>query len=173
LTDFRFIPFGLLEGHRHRTVNECRGGPEHALTHLGRGPVQTPGAGRHRLLSIPPSIGDRLPTCETRPLLVPLVTQIGKQPLSLSRTMPAYGFGSSDRDKESARFVSSQHAKVLRGSFSPNNYDRQQQTNLTSFGKQSLSVRTNVPAHVFGSQPRMVFKTSQTPVRAARRGEWA
>ncbi|GIL43142.1 hypothetical protein Vafri_973 [Volvox africanus] len=88
---------------------------------------------------------------------------IGKQTLSLSRTMPAYGFGSSDRDKESARFLTSQHAKALRGSFSPNNYDRQQPNNITSFGKQSLSVRTNLPAYGFGSQPRMVFKTSQTP----------
>lgn len=90
--------------------------------------------------------------------------QIGKQTLSMSRTMPAYGFGSSDRDKESTRFVTSQHAKVLQGSFSPNNYDRQQPNNITSFGKQSLSVRQNLPAYGFGSQPRLVFKTSQTPV---------
>ncbi|KAG2442804.1 hypothetical protein HXX76_002883 [Chlamydomonas incerta] len=88
---------------------------------------------------------------------------IGKQTLSPSKTMPAYGFGSSSREKEGQRFMSSTHAKTLRGSFSPPNYNHQQPENTTGFGKQKLSRNTNVPAYGFGSQPRLQFKTSTTP----------
>ncbi|KXZ56623.1 hypothetical protein GPECTOR_1g561 [Gonium pectorale] len=141
------------------------------------GSYDVPGAMGHQVASVKPSSPsfslprtDRLKDkYEALSKTMPAAGQyetwnsIGKQTLSLSRTMPAYGFGSSSRDKESARFITSSHAASLRGRFSPNNYDRQQPHNLTSFGKQSLSVKQNVPAYGFGSQPRMAFKTSQTP----------
>ncbi|KAG2450076.1 hypothetical protein HYH02_000180 [Chlamydomonas schloesseri] len=88
---------------------------------------------------------------------------IGKQTLSLSKTMPAYGFGSSSREKEGQRFMSSTHAKMLRGSFSPPNYNHQQPENTTGFGKQQLSCNATLPSYGFGSQPRLQFKTSTTP----------
>ncbi len=78
--------------------------------------------------------------------------------------MPAYGFGSSSREKEGQRFMSSTHAKTLRGSFSPPNYNHQVPENTTGFGKQKLSRNETVPAYGFGSQPRLQFKTSTTPV---------
>lgn len=64
--------------------------------------------------------------------------------------------------------MSSTHAKTLRGSFSPPNYNHQQPENTTGFGKQKLSRNTNVPAYGFGSQPRLQFKTSMTPVSRLR-----
>jgi hypothetical protein len=79
------------------------------------------------------------------------------------QTAPSYGFGSSDRDKESNRYVTSQHAKLMRGRQSPNHFDSQTEQTITSFGRQSLSRRSTLPAYGFGSQPRMTFKTTNTP----------
>jgi Sperm-tail PG-rich repeat len=93
---------------------------------------------------------------------VPL--QIGKQTLSLSKTVPAYGFGSSTRDKEENRFLTSAHTvRTRKGTESPANYGHQQQHTLSSFGKQTLASRQSTPSYGFGSAPRLVFKTSATP----------
>ncbi|KAG2495719.1 hypothetical protein HYH03_006319 [Edaphochlamys debaryana] len=88
---------------------------------------------------------------------------IGKQTLSLSRTMPAFGFGSSSRETEEKRFLTTTHAKMHQGKYSPNNYHHQLPENITSFGRQPLSRKANVPAYGFGSQPRLTFKSSTTP----------
>lgn len=63
-------------------------------------------------------------------------TSLGKQPLSLSRTMPAWGFGRSTWDREEKRYLTQGHTRELRGSASPANYDHQNPSMVTSFGRQ-------------------------------------
>lgn len=88
---------------------------------------------------------------------------LGKQTLSPNKTLPAYGFGSSDRDRESRRFVSPNHVAALRGTASPSNYDHQTSETTTSFGRQALSRQQNVPSYGFGSAPKATFKVTDTP----------
>jgi hypothetical protein len=88
--------------------------------------------------------------------------QIGKQTLSTSVTLPAYGFGGSTREQEGNRFLTSGHAaKQQHGKYSPAHMNNQTDRNLSSFGKQSA--RASPPAYGFGSTPKMTFKTSTTP----------
>ncbi len=77
--------------------------------------------------------------------------------------MPAYGFGGSTREQEYNRFITSGHAKIKAGTFSPNNYNHQTADRLTSFGKQPLSRITSTPSYGFGSTPKLTFKMSTTP----------
>ena len=93
--------------------------------------------------------------------------QIGKQTQSLHETLPTAKFGSSTRDKDSSRFLSSAHAaKTRKGTQGPDGdkmYAHQNPAQLTSFGKQQLANRNSSPSHRFSSGPQRVFKTSDTP----------
>ncbi|MEW5317725.1 MAG: hypothetical protein WDW38_009004 [Sanguina aurantia] len=91
-------------------------------------------------------------------------TAIGKQALSNCKTSPAYGFGHSDWAKEGHRYLTQGHCQALKGVQSPANFDHQQPSTTTSFGRQQLSRRTSLPAFAFGSSPRLVSKkTTDTP----------
>lgn len=90
-------------------------------------------------------------------------TSLGKQPLSLSRTMPAWGFGRSTWDREEKRYLTQGHTRELRGSASPANYDHQNPSMVTSFGRQVLSSKESPAGTTFGTAPKMVFKVNDTP----------
>lgn len=77
--------------------------------------------------------------------------------------MPAYKFGSSERGGESLRFITPGHSQMLKGTASPSNYDHQTAGNTSSFGRQALSRAATVPAFGFGSAPKGIFKTGDTP----------
>lgn len=87
----------------------------------------------------------------------------GKQPLSTQKTAPTVGFGSSSWDREDKRFITGGHTRELLGSFSPNNYDHQQNGTITGFGKQSLSSKPSPPGFGFGTTAKMIFKATNTP----------
>lgn len=88
---------------------------------------------------------------------------IGKQSLSGSKTLPAYAFGSSSWDKEEKRFLTVGHANRTLLGTSTSNYDHQRDNNFSSIGRQSTSHRENSATHKFGTGPKMIFKTNDTP----------
>eukprot|EP00201_Polytomella_parva_P022173 CAMPEP_0175042236 /NCGR_PEP_ID=MMETSP0052_2-20121109/2433_1 /TAXON_ID=51329 ORGANISM="Polytomella parva, Strain SAG 63-3" /NCGR_SAMPLE_ID=MMETSP0052_2 /ASSEMBLY_ACC=CAM_ASM_000194 /LENGTH=236 /DNA_ID=CAMNT_0016304989 /DNA_START=331 /DNA_END=1041 /DNA_ORIENTATION=- len=89
---------------------------------------------------------------------------MGKQSQSLFRTAPAFRFsGCSSWKKEERRFLTAEHSMLLKGTESPSNYDHQNPKTISSLNKQVLSGRSNTPSFGFGSAPKQVFKTSNSP----------
>ncbi len=115
---------------------------------------------------------------------------LGKQPLSMFKTLPSYGFGSSSFTKESKRFLTVGHTrewKVRRGlircvdrsvAFSrlsqlglqglSEALFHQTPENMSSFGKQPLSNRAVSPSHRFSQEQRLIFKPSTVPGESRR-----
>eukprot|EP00798_Chlamydomonas_sp_ICE-L_P007904 gene7904-1116_t len=88
----------------------------------------------------------------------------GKMALSTAQTMPAASFGKASRSGEENRFLSPNHAvKTNMGTFSPGNYDHQNESSLSSVGRQGLSQRSNSPMTKFSRAPKRVFQTANTP----------
>mmetsp|Transcript_9440 Transcript_9440/g.25619 ORF Transcript_9440/g.25619 Transcript_9440/m.25619 type:complete len:94 (+) Transcript_9440:775-1056(+) len=74
-------------------------------------------------------------------------SSVGNQKYSTKKTQPSYGFGTSNRDKQTKVFLSKEHVtdNLGKGSPGPAAYNHTE-----SIGKQTLARNTSAPAYTLG-----------------------
>jgi hypothetical protein len=85
---------------------------------------------------------------------------VGKQTLSIKKTLPTARIGTSTRDKADKVFISAEHEKAQYGKITPGPCTG---TGHTSMGKQTLSKKKSNPTWGFGTAARKTIQVTDTP----------